>query len=89
MERKRKRLEGMLLVRVAQEDRAWLEQVSDKDDRSVSYYVRKLIRRGREGTYEELLEACRKVLELAKATEFMEHPTMEFVAAAIKRAEGK
>lgn len=88
MERK-KRLEKMLLARVALEDLAWLEQVSDNDDRSVSYYVRKLIRRGREGIFEGLLEACKKVAELAKAGKTLDQPTVELLTAAIKRAEGR
>ena len=88
MERK-KRLESMVLARVAREDVAWLEQVSDNDDRSVSYYVRKLIRRAREGTFEALLEASKKAVELAKAGKVMDQATMESLAALIKRAEAK
>lgn len=88
MERKKK-LEKMLLARVALEDLAWLEQVSDNDDRSVSYYVRKLVRRAREGTFEALLEACKKAAELAKVGKVIDPSTMEILAAAIKRAEAK
>lgn len=84
---KRKKLDKTLIVRVALEEYEWLEKMADKDDRSVSNYVRKLLNACRMNSSPELLEACRKVLELAKDTEFMEHPTMEFVEAAVKRAE--
>jgi len=83
------RLEKGTMVRLSLEDRAWLDQVSDKDDRTLSAYVRKLIRRGREGSFEALLEACKKVADLAKAGKVVDQPTMELLAATIKRAEGK
>lgn len=86
---KQKKLEKGIQIRMSVEEYARVSKMAEKEDRTLSNYVRKVLRGQHEESWKELLEACKKVLELAKDTQFLEHPTMEFVAAAVKRAEGE